>query len=184
MTTIQKRSQLSENVLVNGLKSHNKSHYEYLYDRYAATLYGAILTIITKPAIAEEVLQDTFIRIWDKIDSYDPDRGRLFTWMVNIARNLSIDKLRSKEMNKEKKTTNLQILVDELEHNNNSEQPVDTIGLRDLLKRLPPEQEFVVEHLYLKGYTQAELADKANIPLGTIKTRLNLGLKKLQILIK
>jgi RNA polymerase sigma-70 factor (ECF subfamily) len=178
------RSPMTEETLVQGLRSHSKMHYEYLYDRYANALYGAILKIVLKQEVAEEILQDTFVRIWDKIDGYDPLKGRLFTWMVNIARNLSIDKLRSREMSKDRKTSGIDFFVSDLDKRQNTESSVDSIGVKDLLKKLPVEQEFVIEHLYFKGYTQSELAEEFNIPLGTVKTRLNLGIKKLQTLIK
>lgn len=175
---------MTEEVLVQGLRSHSKMHYEYVYDHYANALYGAILKIVTKEEVAEEILQDTFLRIWDKIEGYDPSRGRLFTWMINIARNLSVDKLRSKEMNKDRKTSGIDFFVSDLDKSWNTESSVESIGLKDLLKKLPVEQEFVIEHLYFKGYTQSELADEFNIPLGTVKTRLSLGIKKLQTLMK
>ncbi|MEJ0031718.1 MAG: sigma-70 family RNA polymerase sigma factor [Bacteroidota bacterium] len=76
---------------------------DYLYDHYSAALYGVISRIIINEDVAEEVLQDVFLRIWDRIDNYDASKGRLFTWMLNIARNLAIDKTRSKEISKDRK---------------------------------------------------------------------------------
>lgn len=184
MPTLNKKTILPEDILVKGLITKEKFYYEYLYDRYSGSLYGAILAIVRKEEIGEEILQDTFLKIWDKIDFFDASKGRLFTWMVNIARNLSRDKLRSKEMHDEKKTMRIEFYVGESVNHGSVEERIDGIGIREVLKRLPKEQEFVVEHLYLKGYTQAELAEEFQIPLGTVKTRLSLGLKKLQVLIK
>src|SRR4051812_8907071 len=101
---IAKRITISEDELVSGLKSRNKSSLDYLYDHYSSALYGVISRVLRNEDVAEEVLQDAFLRIWDRIENYDPAKGRLFTWMLNIARNLAIDKTRSKEISKDRKT--------------------------------------------------------------------------------
>jgi RNA polymerase sigma factor (sigma-70 family) len=182
-TTIAQLTTISESELVAGLKAHNKSSLEYLYDRYSAALYGTINRIIPDEAIAEEVLHDAFLRIWDRIGSYDSEKGRLFTWMLNLTRNLAIDKSRSKEMSASRKTGRLEKLVGR-ENEETVGQGEDFIGLAEVLSGLPAEQKFVVEFLYLKGYTQSELADESGIPLGTVKTRLRLAMITLRTLLK
>lgn len=177
---MSKPATISEEALIAGLKSRNKSAFDYLYDHYSAALYGVISRIITNEDIAEEVLQDAFLRIWDRIDNYDSSKGRLFTWMLNIARNLAIDKTRSKEISKERKTDDISDLVNRIDRREQAEQNVDAIGLKEMLNKLPQDQGFVVEYLYLKGYTQSELADDFNIPLGTVKTRLRLAMTELR----
>ena len=129
-------------------------------------------------------MQDVFLRIWDRIDNYDAAKGRLFTWMLNIARNLAIDKTRSKEISKDRKTDDIDDLVNRIDRKQQSEQKVETIGLKEVLGRLSEEQKFVVEYLYLKGYTQSELADEFNIPLGTVKTRLRLAMIELRTFLR
>ena len=126
------------------------------------------------------MLQDVFLKIWDKFDSYDSTKGKLFTWILNVARNQAIDKTRSREISKEKKTTGIDNVVNRIDRSEYLEQGIDGIGVKDILKDLPEEQRFVVEYLYFKGYTQSELADEHNIPLGTIKTRLRLAMKQLR----
>ena len=167
---------ISENDLVAGLKARKRATFEYLYDRYSGTLYGVVSRIITRDSIAEEVLHDAFLRIWERIDTYDPGKGRLFTWMLNITRNLAIDKTRSKEISRDKKTGDIDYLVDNVDRERGETQREDTIGLKEVLDHLPEEQKFVVDYLYLRGYTQSELADEFNIPLGTVKTRLRLAM--------
>ena len=130
--------------------------------------------------IAEELLQDVFLKIWDKIENYDAGKGKLFTWMLNIARNQAIDKTRSKEMNKGKKTDDIDNLVNRIDSKSYGELQVDAIGLKEVLDRLSKDQKFVVDHLYLKGYTQSELAEEFDIPLGTVKTRLRLAMVELR----
>ena len=143
-----------------------------------------IYRILNNDDVAEEVLQDTFLRIWDRIGSYDSGKGRLFTWMLNVARNLAIDKTRSKEISKVRKTDDIDDLVNKIDRKQQAEQNIDIIGLKEFLGRLSEDQKFVVEHLYLKGYTQSELADEFNIPLGTVKTRLRLAIIELRTILE
>jgi RNA polymerase sigma factor (sigma-70 family) len=162
------------------LKSQDKSALEYLYTHYSGALYGVIGRIIKKEEVAEEVLQDAFLKIWDKIESYDASKGRLFTWMLNISRNLAIDKIRSKEISKEGKTSGIENLVSRIDRQEFTEQAIESIGVKDILKGLPEEQKFVVEQLYFQGYSQSEVAEEFNIPLGTVKTRLRLAMNQLR----
>ena len=82
--------------LVDLIRTRSRTGYEMLYKNYAQNLYNAIRTIVNNDTIAEDLLQDTFVKIWQNIDRYDENKGTLYTWMINIARNASIDKLRSK----------------------------------------------------------------------------------------
>ena len=161
----------------------DKSALSYLYDHYSGALYGVIHRILQHEDIAEEVLQDIFLKIWDRIDQYDASKGKLFTWMLNIARNQAIDKTRSKEISKEKKTKDIDTLVHTVDRQEYQEQQIDGIGVQEILKVLPEEQRFVVEHLYFKGYTQSELAEESGIPLGTVKTRLRTAMQQLRIIV-
>lgn len=170
--------------MVARLKSRDKSALEYLYNHYSGALYGVISRVIKKEEVAEEVLQDAFLKIWDKIDGYDSERGKLFTWMLNITRNLAIDKTRSKEISKEAKTSGIENLVSRIDRQEFVEQTVEGIGVKEILKGLSEEQKFVVEQLYFQGYSQSELAEEFNIPLGTVKTRLRLAMKQLRSITK
>ena len=174
------RSHIPELDLVNRLQSRDRTALDYLYDHYSSALFGVVYRVIQKEDIAEEVLQDVFLKIWDKIDQYDPSKGKLFTWMLNIARNHAIDKTRSKEISKEQKTRAIENVVSRIETREPVEQRVEDIGVKDIIKSLPDEQQFVVDYLYFKGYSQSELADEFNIPLGTVKTRLRLAMQSLR----
>jgi RNA polymerase sigma-70 factor (ECF subfamily) len=170
--------------LVRDLRNKDKSALEYLYDHYSGALLGVIARIIKREELAEEVLQDAFLKIWDRIDSYDASKGKLFTWMLNIARNQAIDKTRSKEFSKGKKTDDIDNFVNKVERDEYVEQKVDVIGLQELLKLLPEDQRFVIDQHYLKGYTQAEMSEEFNLPLGTVKTRMRLAMIELRNLLK
>lgn len=124
------------------------------------------------------------MKIWGRFDNYDASKGKLFTWMLNIARNQAIDKTRSKEISKEQKTGGLEKLVSRIDREGYTEQSVDDIGVRDVLKALPEEQKFVVEYLYFRGFSQSELAEEFNIPLGTVKTRLRLAMQQVRKTLK
>lgn len=181
---IPSKSHIAEAELVARLKAKDKAALGYLYDHYSGALYGVIARIVIHEGIAQEILQDVFLKFWNKIDTYDASKGRLFTWMLNISRNQAIDKTRSKEISKDKKTTDIQDSVSRVDLKSFQEQSVDAIGLKEVLMELPPEQKFVVEHLYFKGYSQSELAEEFNIPLGTVKTRLRLAMQHLRVTLK
>lgn len=153
---------------------------DYLYDHYSSALYSIVLRIVRKEDMAEEVLQDVFLKIWDKMASYDSSKGRLFTWMLNIARNQAIDKTRSKEMSQGRKTDDIDNLVNKVDRQESTALQIETIGLKEILTKLPEEQRFVIDHLYLKGYTQSELAEEFGIPLGTVKTRTRMAMIELR----
>lgn len=180
---LKTKNHIEETDLVAGLQRHEHSFLEYLYDHYSGTLYSIILRIVRKEEVAQEVLHDAFIKIWDKIGSYDSSKGKLFTWLLNVTRNLAIDRTRSKEISQLRKTDDIDLLVNKIDKQEQSFSEVESIGIKEVLQRLPEEQKFIVEQLYLKGYTQSEVAEEFNIPLGTVKTRLRLAMTELRTLL-
>lgn len=172
--------QIDQEQLVARLRTKEADAFSYLYDNYSAAIYGAISRIVNDENVAQEVLQDAFMKFWDKIERYDPSKGRFFTWMVNISRNLAIDKLRSKEMKKVGKTNNIETYVSGIERSKLNHLNVDGIGLKETLATLRDEEKFILEMVYFKGYTQSEISDEFDIPLGTVKTRLRMGLKNMR----
>lgn len=176
----QTTAQIDQERLVALLKKQDKEAMHYLYDNYSAALYGAISRIVNDDDVAEEVLNDAFLKIWDKIETYDVKKGRLFTWMLNLSRNLSIDKLRSKEIKKVKKTDDISNNVYNVERENLIHQQEESIGVKELLNNLREEEKLIVDLIYFKGYTQSEVSEEHGIPLGTVKTRLRMALKNLR----
>ena len=163
------------------LKERNNQAFSFLYDHYAGALYNIIKQIVTdSPELADDVLQEVFINIWRKIDTYDQSKGRLFTWMLNIARNASIDLLRSKGYQNSKKNQELPEIVYKGAANQAELQHVDGIGLKKILEKLRPEHRVLVELAYFKGFTHDEIAEIQRIPLGTVKTRIRNALLQLR----
>jgi RNA polymerase sigma factor (sigma-70 family) len=170
----------TEQELVSLLKGRDNKAYAYLYDHYAGALYNIILQIVNEAELANDVLQEVFVNIWRKIELYDTGKGRLFTWMLNIARNASIDTLRSKGYQNSLKNQSIQENVDVLTPADVTLPGVDTIGLRKVLEKLKTEQRVLIELAYFKGYTHEEIAELEKIPLGTVKTRIRNALIQLR----
>lgn len=167
------------------LKERNDQAFGFLYDNYAGALYSIIKQIITdNPEIASDVLQEVFINIWRKIATYDQTKGRLFTWMLNIARNAAIDTLRSKSYQNSQKNQELPENVYKAVTDQITQQNVDNIGLKKVLEKLKPEHRILVELSYFKGFTHEEIAEMMSIPLGTVKTRIRNALLQLREYLK
>jgi len=176
----KKKLTLSEEELVLALRNREKAAIEALYDMYSSSLFGVILRVVSDETTAEDVLQETFVKIWHSFSSYSEDKGRLFTWMVNIARNLSIDKLRSKDFKNNSKNQSLENNVTSIDEQKSTVYKPELMGIKDLVQTLKPEQKSILDLVYFKGYTHVEAADELGIPLGTIKTRLRMAIIELR----
>jgi RNA polymerase sigma factor (sigma-70 family) len=175
----------TEQELVAALKARDNKAFAFLYDNYAGALYSIIRQIITDNSeLAGDVLQEVFINIWRKIESYDQSKGRLFTWMLNIARNAAIDTLRSKSYQNSQKNQELPDNVYKGASNQTTQQNIDNIGLKKVLEKLKPEHRVLVELAYFKGFTHEEIAEMMTIPLGTVKTRIRNALLQLREYLK
>lgn len=172
----------TEQELVSLLKQRTQAAFSYLYDHYAATLNGVIVGIIQDTEVAGDVLQEVFVKVWRQIEHYDPGKGRLFTWMYNIARTTAIDTLRSKDWKNSQRNNSLTEDYALLPDNNPS--PADELGLRKIIQTLKEEYKVLVELSYFEGYTQEEIAGMLNIPLGTVKTRIRAAILQLRQQVK
>jgi RNA polymerase sigma factor (sigma-70 family) len=166
------QANISEQELVARLQRNDRVAYEYLYDHYSAALYGVVHRIVLSDETANDVLQDAFVKIWNGIASYDAKKGKLFTWMLNICRNMAIDKTRSKDFNNNRKNQSTENVVNKIIRLKADDLKPEHIGLAELVEKLDPNEKFLVDLMYFKGYTQSEIAEEFNIPLGTVKTRL------------
>ncbi|OYU80115.1 MAG: RNA polymerase subunit sigma-70 [Flavobacterium sp. BFFFF1] len=142
-----------------------------LYDMYSKNLYGVIYNLVKDREEAEDVLQEVFVKIWKNIETYNEGKGRFFTWILNIARNTAIDKLRSKGFNNSQKNLSADNFVHLLDDSNKMANRIDTIGIKEFVKKLKPKCIQIIDLLFFKGYTQQEASDELEIPLGTVKTQ-------------
>ena len=147
-----------------------------IYDIFSESLYGVILSIVKNEHDASDVLQESFLKIWKKIASYNPQKGTFFTWILNITRNTAIDKFRVNNVNRRNVKLNDEIA--NVSHYGSIK--IDFIGLKELLGNLNPEQIEVVDKLFFKGATHIEAAKELNLPLGTVKSRIRAALIKLR----
>ncbi len=163
--------------IVTLLRNRDEQGMEVLYDNYAGSLNGIIFRIVGSEKEAEDVLQQTFLKIWEKIDLYEEKKSSLFTWMVRIARNSALDIRRSKKFQNEMVTDTL-----DMQHESSSitSPSYEIIDAKSLLSKISVEQRVVLDHIYLQGYSQSEVAIKLNIPLGTVKSRIRLGINVLR----
>ncbi len=176
---------LDEDTLISLLQKKDQRAFNYLYDNYAGALYGVVIRIVTVKEYADEVLQNVFVKVWNHIDAFDPERGKLYTWMINITRNTSIDYIKSKSVQNEQKNQSLPNIVDAKEnHNFTVSGHVDHIGFKNVLNDLKAEWKELIELAYYEGYTQQEIAVKLDIPLGTVKTRTRGALLELKRILK
>ena len=173
-------STYTEPELIKTLKDRDEQSFNYLYNQYSAALYSIILQIVPDQGLANDVLQEAFINIWRKIDSYDQAKGRLFTWMLNIVRNLAIDTIRSKAYQNSMKNQELPDVFSLNEDSHMTHLKVDEIGLKKVLEKLKPEHRVLIDLAYFKGYTHEEIAEIEEIPLGTVKTRIRSALIQLR----
>lgn len=163
--------------LISRLQQQDRAVVGELYDAYGAALFGVILHIVQSRELAEQVLQDTFVKVWRNGAGYDASKGRLFTWLVNIARNTAIDATRTAHFRHYRKTDPLENIVHK--PGGDALNP-DHLGVREVVGRLDEKYKSLIDLIYFKGYTQEEVAEETGIPLGTVKTRLRYAIGELR----
>ena len=175
------KQKYSQDELIVLIREKDQKAFSYLYDNYSQALFGVINSIVKNIEESEDILQKTFVKIWNNFPSYNESKGRLYTWMLNIARNLAIDTTRSKYERIKTKTQStsdeLSGLDKDLAVSNNSHEH---IGLNTILNRLKEEHKAILDLAYFEGYTQEEISKKMNLPLGTVKTKIRQAILKLR----
>ncbi|WP_411894569.1 RNA polymerase sigma factor [Winogradskyella sp. A2] len=166
--------------LVEQFKNKDQSAFEKLYTMYGQSIHGVVYNIVKDGAIADELMQDVFIKAWHKSHTYSSQKGRFFTWILNIARNAAIDKVRSKTYKQSKQNLDVDYFVDIIKSNENLNERTDAIGIKKFVTKLGEKCKAVIELLYFKGYTQKEASETLQTPIGTIKTRNRNCIKQLR----
>ena len=166
-----------ENNIIGLLQTGDKKALTLLYDHYSSALFGVALKITNNEALAEDALQESFVKIWKNSDKYDPAKAKLFTWLYRIVRNTAIDKIRSSKNRSDKEvqinTSNV-YTIPSVNFNQ------DALDIRKHVDNLEPKYKIVIEALFFEGMTHQEASEELNIPLGTIKSRLKIALRELK----
>jgi RNA polymerase sigma-70 factor (ECF subfamily) len=177
----QKSNRNPDKVLIEQVSKGDKSAFKEIYSRFSQVTYNLAFRMLRDREDAEEVVQEIFLQIWNKAKSYDPGRGAVSTWVLNIARSRAIDKIRKVgyrdrniEIDEEKVNSNVDVSRN-LEDRDESKNVI-----KQALESLPEKQRTAIELVYFEGLTHVEAADKLNEPVGTIKTRIRLGVMKLK----
>lgn len=179
---------VSDEELMRRVTNEDVPAYRTLYDRYGPVVKGLAYKILRDEAVAEEIMQETFWRVWDNATSFDCDRGTFTNWMFGIARNLAIDTLRRgrniawhslpvSDVEQAEYSTQLQSSQDVFE---STWLSMRHSQVRTALTELPEEQRDVINWIYFQGKTRRQIAEEQNIPFGTINTRARLALEKLK----
>lgn len=163
---------MEQEKLIASLLNKDNESFTLLYDNYSKSLYGVIFNLVKNKEEAEDILQEVFVKIWSNIDTYNESKGRLYTWMLNITRNTTIDKLRSKGFNNSQKNLSIDNFVYMFEDNSSKlVDKLDVIGIRKFIEKLKPKCIQLIELLFFQEFTQQEASDELEIPLGTVKTQ-------------
>ena len=170
-------STLLENHIVELLRERDEKAISLLYDHYGDTLFGVAYKVVKDEELAQDVLQESFVKIWKKSDSYDSSKAKLFTWLFRITRNTAIDKLRSASTKTDKE---IQMDVSDVYNLGIESIKPEFLDVRENLEKIEEKYQIVLDALFFQGMTQQEASDELDIPLGTIKSRLKIGLRELK----
>ena len=171
--------------LMKAIQAEDPDALSQLYDRYNGILKALILRVIHNEAEADDLLQEIFMEIWNQAKNFSSQKGKPLGWMVTLARRRAIDGLRKKQAYaraEERLQNETEQQPDAWAHNATEEEILlsDTRDLiRNVIAGLPPAQQEAIDLAFFRGMSQREIAAKTNTPLGTVKTRLELGLKKI-----
>ena len=170
-------STLLEKHIVELLQERNEKAISLLYEHYGDTLFGVANKVVRNEELAQDILQESFVKIWKKSDSYDPGKAKLFTWLFRITRNTAIDKLRSKNTKSDKE---IQMDVSDVYNLGVDSIKPEFMDVRENLEKIEDKYQIVLDALFFQGMTQQEASEELDIPLGTIKSRLKIGLRELR----
>jgi RNA polymerase sigma-70 factor (ECF subfamily) len=180
------QKELSDEELMQQLSLHDRHAFEEIYDRYGDLVYSTALRVLRDPHLAEDISQEIFVRLWRKPDGYVAERGRFLTWLISVTRNRAVDEVRARGRRQRHETASPEEQEREFPAGTaddpalNAQHAEQRRIVRAALAELPPEQRQVIELAFFGGLTQREIADRLSQPLGTVKTRIRLGMQKLR----
>jgi RNA polymerase sigma-70 factor (ECF subfamily) len=164
-----------EKEFVEHLLSRDHRRFGLVFDRFSKSLLGILYQMVKDEEQAQDLLQEVFLKIWNNASSYDPKKSRLFTWMLNIARNTAIDHIRSKQSRIGKNISS----IEQAQVHKIALQP-EYIGLKKIVAELKEDQREIIDLAFFEGYSHTEIAEKLNLPLGTVKTRCRNAIRELR----
>ncbi len=170
----------TEQELVLSLKQKDEAAFSYLYDNYGAALNGVIFKMVNDITLAEDILQEAFLKIWSNIGNYDDSKGKLYTWMRTITHNLTLDTLKSNQHKFQSKVLGDEYVVANLSVTNNVFSKMNSADFRKKLSTLDSKQRTIIDMSYFQGYTQEEIAQELEMPLGTVKTKIRSAIIELR----
>lgn len=168
----------SEEELVAALQRNERTAFEFLYDHYSGALFNIISKTLRDEERAADVLQESFLKIWKNIASYNPEKGRLFTWIMNIARNGAIDAARVEGRKPVMDDIDGRMVQNEPDEAESAQHL--SADMKAIINMLRPERKILIDMAYFQGYTHEEIAEELRIPLGTVKSRIRTALQELK----
>ena len=171
--------EFAEQTLIGRLQQGERAAFAELYDRYGRNLYAVIVEIVQSEGDAEHLLQDVFVKIWRNIHRYEAAKGRLYTWLLVVARRVALDFVRSRHFSQKQMIQPVESAVS-VESQAPEMQRLDHIGLESAVAHLEPHLRQVIDLQYFMGYTQQEVADETGLPLGTVKSRTRAALQHMR----
>ncbi len=182
-------SEISDEMLIHAIARGSAWAMEPLVERYNRYLYSIVYHMVSNHAIAEDLMQEVFVLVWNRASSYTSALGSVRGWMTTITRNRTIDYLRSTQRH----AAFSEATWEDVERDEHTAQPDAEEGalraiqgeqVREALMHIPPEQRMVISLAYFQAWTHSEIAEQCQIPLGTVKARMRLGIKRLKSLLE
>ncbi len=164
----------NDDELIRLISKKDKNALYGIYDKYSGALYGVILRMCRNEATAQDLLQETFIKIWQKIDSYDATKGKFYTWAYRIAKNTTLNALRKQELLIQSEDLSV------YDNKTQDETALDYIGLNGAIKKLEPHHQEAISLVYFRGFTHREAYLEMGVPLGTFKSYVRQALNLLR----
>jgi len=177
---------LEDPALVTMVSNGNAAALEVLYDRYSRVVFSFALRILQDRAAAEELLQEVFFRTWKQAHHFSAMRGSFVTWLLSITHNMAIDEIRKQKRRPQRADSADPVLMltnvidDQASVEDQAIDGETRARIISAVRTLPPAQQTVIELAYFRGMSQREIAEALDQPLGTVKTRMRLGVRKLR----
>ena len=177
-----KQKQQTEALIVELMQADPRRAIEFIIQQYGPALLWNLRKIAPNEEIAQDLFQEACVKIWQNADKYDPAKGRLFTWLVQVSRNLALDKIRTQKFKRQQQSETVDATVTNDIAFSEGMQVVD-LGLQNQIRRLEPKYQQIIDLMYFQGYSQSEISKEFDIPLGTVKSRAKVAMRELRRLL-